>query len=61
MANYTVEQFVKHANQFEPVDGGDFDTEYAAKQAMNDLEKNCGYSDLRVVDAGGTPLWYSES
>lgn len=51
MSNYTIEQFVEHSNQYEPIPEGDFYTEQAALFAMHDLQNNCGFTDLRIVDS----------
>lgn len=60
MSNYTIEQFVKHANQYEPLPEGEFDTEQAALSAMRELEESCGFTDLRVVDSEGDVVAESE-
>lgn len=53
MSNYTVQQFVKHANQYEDLSAGDFQTEEEAISGMDDLIENCGFTDLRVIDSDG--------
>lgn len=52
MSKYTVEQFVKHANQYEPVENGDFETSTEALKAKEELEA-IGFDNLRVVDDEG--------
>lgn len=53
MSNYTIEQFVKHSNQYEPMQDGEFDSEPAALSAMRDLAENCGFTNMRVVNSDG--------
>jgi hypothetical protein len=53
MSNFTIEQFIEHANQYEPLPEGEFDTEQGALSAMQDLEANCGFTGLRIVDSDG--------
>lgn len=52
MRNYTIEQFVKHANQYEPIENGEFDTSEAALKAKEELE-SIGFDNLRIVDDEG--------
>ena len=52
MSNYTIEQFVKHANQYEPIENGEFDTSEAALKAKEELE-SIGFDNLRIVDDEG--------
>ena len=52
MHNYTIEQFVKHANQYEPIENGEFDTSEAALKAKEELE-SIGFDNLRIVDDEG--------
>lgn len=59
MSNYTVEQFVKHANQYEPVENGEFETSTEALKAKNELEA-IGFTDLRVVDEEGLVVMFGE-
>ena len=52
MSNYTIEQFVKHANQYEPIENGEFDTSEEALKAKEELE-SIGFDNLRIVDDEG--------
>ena len=52
MSNYTIEQFVKHANQCEPIENSEFDTSEAALKAKEELE-SVGFDNLRIVDDEG--------
>ena len=52
MSNYTIEQFVKHSNQYEPIENGEFDTSEEAIKAKEELE-SIGFDNLRVVDDEG--------
>ena len=52
MSNYTIEQFVKHANQYEAIENGEFDTSEAALKAKEELE-SVGFDNLRIVDDEG--------
>ena len=52
MSNYTIEQFVEHANQYEPIESGEFDTSEEALKAKEELE-SIGFDNLRVVDNEG--------
>ncbi|BEH73322.1 hypothetical protein [Edwardsiella tarda] len=60
MCNYTIEQFVKHSNQFEPMQEGEFETEDAAIKAMQDLADICGFSNMRIVNSDGDVVAESE-
>lgn len=57
MSNYTIEQFVKHANQYEPVENGEFDSSDEALKAKMELE-SIGFTDLRVVDDEGLVVMF---
>ena len=52
MSIYTIEQFVKHANQYEPIENGEFDTSEEAIKAKEELE-SIGFGNLRIVDDEG--------
>ena len=52
MSNYTIEQFVKHANKYEPIENGEFDTSESALKAKEELE-SIGFGNLRIVDDEG--------
>jgi len=52
MSNYTIEKFVKHSNQHEPIENGEFDTSDEAIKAKDELEA-IGFDNLRVVDDEG--------
>ena len=57
MSNYTIEQFVKHANQYEPVENGEFENSNDALKAKEELE-SIGFTDLRVVDEDGLVVMF---
>ena len=57
MSNYTVEQFVKHANQYEPIENGEFENSHDALKAKDELE-SIGFTDLRVVDEDGLVVMF---
>lgn len=52
MSNYTIEQFVGHANQYEPIENGEFDNSEEALKAKEELE-SIGFDNLRIVDDEG--------
>lgn len=52
MSNYTTEQFVKHANQYEPIENGEFYTSEEALKAKEELE-SIGFDNIRIVDDEG--------
>ena len=52
MSNYTIEQFVEHANKYEPIENGEFDTSEEALEAKEELE-SIGFDNLRIVDDEG--------
>lgn len=56
MGKFMVQQWVKHASQYEDMDSGDFKTADEAIAGMNDLIDNCGFVDLRVVDEDGSVI-----
>jgi len=57
MSNYTIEQFVKHANQYEPIENGEFENSSDALEAKDELEE-IGFTDLRVVDDEGLVVMF---
>lgn len=57
MSNYTIEQFVKHANQYEPIENGEFENSGDALKAKDELEE-IGFTDLRVVDDEGLVVMF---
>lgn len=54
---YTIEQFVTHANQYEPIENGEFERSTAALKAKEEL-KQIGFTDLRVVDDEGLAVLF---
>ncbi|MGI4260830.1 hypothetical protein ACR2VJ_27435 [Klebsiella pneumoniae] len=59
MSTYIVEQFVKHANQYEPIENGEFGTSTEALKAKDELE-SIGFDNLRVVDEEGLVVMFGE-
>ena len=57
MSNYTIEQFVKHANQYEPIENCEFENSSDALKAKDELEE-IGFTYLRVVDDEGLVVMF---
>lgn len=49
MSTYTIEQFITDTRNWEAVPEGDFDTREEAEAALNDLEENLGWTNLRAT------------
>lgn len=60
MSNYTIEQCDQNGNNYEPIPEGEFETETSAIAAMHELEKECGWTNMRVVDCDGNVVAESE-
>ena len=53
MTSYTIEQFVTPSNQYEKINGGEFESKCLAIDAMISLEEHLGWTQLRVIDCRG--------
>ena len=58
MSTYTIQHLVYEPNVWEPLDNGEFDTLEGAQAAMAELERDLGWTGMRIVEDDGTVVEY---